>query len=155
MARKRGRTSAVVLAVVSAAASLAAAGCVVAGAGAGAGGAIYFTSRGVESVVAAPVDTVADATTRTFEEFGIQRTELKVEGDGDKRQFKGKPEGEEEPEVTVTLEREGERSTQVQVTARNSLVTWDKDYARRVIERIVELSGQVPRLEEDPEEGGS
>lgn len=119
--------------------ALAASGCLVAGAGAGAGGGIYFTSRGVESVVAAPVPAVADATERAFEHFGIEGTELTVEGDGARREIKGKP-ADGEPEVTVTVRREGEASTRLNVTARTGLVTWDKDYARGVIEKIVEFA---------------
>jgi hypothetical protein len=37
----------------------------------------------------------------------------------------------------VTLETQDSGSVKVEVTARRSAVTWDKDYARRVLERIV------------------
>lgn len=121
------------------AAAAAASGCLVAGAGAGAGGAVYFTSRGVESVVTAPVETVAGATDEAFRHFRIQRTELRVEGDGARQEFRGR-EPEEDREITVSLRRQAESSTRVEVTARTGLVTWDKEYARQVIEKIVELS---------------
>lgn len=114
-------------------------GCVVAAAGAGAGGGIYLTSRGVESVLASPVADVAAATESAFGELGITRTGLEVDDESGRRVLRGEPESGE-PDVTVTLEREDSGSTRVEVTARTSVVTWDKDYARTVIEKIVELA---------------
>lgn len=114
-------------------------GCVVAAAGAGAGGGIYLTSRGVESVLTSPVPTVADAAEAAFVELGIRRTGLEVDDDSGRRVLRGEPESGE-PDVTVTLEPEETGSTRVEVTARTSVVTWDKDYARTVIEKIVELA---------------
>lgn len=113
--------------------------CILAAAGAGGGGGIYFTSRGVQSVVAAPVETVATATNQTFDHFAITQTELVVKKDGARQQFIGKP-GSGDPEVTVSLRRKGASVTKVQVTARNSAVTWDKEYARTVMQKIVEYS---------------
>jgi hypothetical protein len=113
-------------------------GCLLAAAG-GAGGGIYFTSQGVESVVPAPVERVASATERVFSEFGLARTELQIDEDG--RTLRAKPTDGSDPEVTVTIDHQGEASTKVEVTARNSLVTWDKEYARNVLEKIVEYSG--------------
>ncbi len=107
-------------------------GCIVAAAGAGAGGGIYFTSRGVESVVPQPLDRVAAATDRAFESLGIQKTGLDIDDRRERRVYRG------EPDVTVTLAAEESGSTRVEVTARTSAVTWDKEYARSVIERIAE-----------------
>ncbi len=114
-------------------------GCVVAAAGAGAGGGIYLTSRGVESVVSHPVASVADATEAAFRELGIERTGMEVDDVSGRRVLKGEPEGGD-PDVTVTLGSADGGGTRVEVTARKSLVTWDKDYARTVIEKIVELA---------------
>ena len=47
-------------------------GCVVAAAGAGAGGGIYFTQRGVESVVPVTVERAATATTQAFGQLKIR-----------------------------------------------------------------------------------
>lgn len=116
-------------------------GCFLAAAGAGAGGAIYLTSQGAESLVGADVEKAFTATEGAFRFFELQRTELKVEGDGEKRQIKGKPQSGD-PEVTVNLERRSGSSTNVEVTARTGPVTWDKDYARRVVEKIAELARQ-------------
>ncbi len=113
-------------------------GCVLFAAGAGAGGGVYFTTRGVESVVPAAPDAVFSATQRAFRTFEIEQTSLKVERDGEKREVEGRS-GGRDTDVKVTLERRGD-NTRVEVTARTSLVTWDKDFAREIIEKIVEFA---------------
>jgi hypothetical protein len=137
--RHRERT----FAVITALAPLVS-GCFLVAAGAGAGGGVYLTTRGVRSVIAAPVASVASATERAFTDLGLKRTELRVEGNGEKQELKAQPEGGE-PEVTVTLERSGGTSTDVEVTARTGAVTWDKDYARRVLDKIMERSREAER----------
>lgn len=112
-------------------------GCIIAAAGAGAGGGIYFTSRGVESVMPQPLEQVAAATDRAFATLEIQRTGLEIDDERERRVYRGEP-AEGEPDVTVTLEAEESGSTRVEVTARMSAITWDKDYARTVIEKIAE-----------------
>ncbi len=127
--------------------SFAAAGCVVAAAGAGAGGGIYFTKRGVESVVPVGVERTFEASKRAFDHFKIRQTKLKAE-DEDQDEDKDKDEGEKrelggetkDRTVTVTLHSEGKGSTKVRVVARKSAVTWDKDFARAVLEKIVAYS---------------
>ena len=125
------------LALSAIALSFALSGCVLAAAGAGAGGGIYLTCRGVESVIPAPLDDVASATERTFAALEIRRTGLEIDDEDDRRIYRGEPR-EGDPDVTVVLETEDSGSTHVEVIARTSAVTWDKDYARTVIERIVE-----------------
>jgi hypothetical protein len=117
-------------------------GCFLVAAGAGAGGGVYLTTRGVRSVITSPVTSVAAATERAFTELGLARTELRVEGEGEKQEFKAQPQSGT-PEVTVSLERSSATSTDVEVTARTGTVTWDKDYARRVLEKIIERAGGV------------
>lgn len=110
--------------------------CLVAAAGAGAGGGIYFTQRGVESVVPATVERAASATDQAFAELKIRRTKVQTEqGDhGEKREVEGTG---GDRDISVTLNFEKTNSTRVQVVARTSAVTWDKDYARTVLDRIV------------------
>jgi len=115
---------------------LGASACVVAAAGAGAGGGIYLTSRGVESVVAQPLAAVSEATERAFEALEIRRTGVEIDDEDDRRVYRGEP-IDGGPDVTVTLETEDSGSVKVEVTARRGPVTWDKDYARTVLERIV------------------
>lgn len=116
-------------------ASSATGGCLVAAAGAGAGGAIYISDRGVESLVAAPVDRTFSAAREAFSELGVTETKTKAEqeGSGEKRELSGET---GDREITVSFRTEGS-STRVEVVARRSAVTWDKDFARRIMEEIV------------------
>jgi uncharacterized protein DUF3568 len=115
------------------------AGCLFAAAGAGAGGGIYYQGRGVESLVTSPVDRTYSAAEQAFAQLGIQRTKTSVEQEGatDRREING---AGADREVTVTLRTES-GGTRIQVVARKSAVTWDKDFARTVLARIVALSG--------------
>src|SRR6266567_2482204 len=104
------------------------AGCMLAAAGAGAGGGIYFTQRGVESVVPASVDRAAAATARAFEELKIRQTKATTEqadNGGQKREIDGTG---ADRDISVTITSEG-NTTRVQVVAKKSAVTWDKDFA--------------------------
>jgi len=114
-------------------------GCVVAAAGAGAGGGVYFTQRGVESLVAAPVDRASAATEQAFRQLGIRQTKTAVEKQEgqDKREIDG---AATDREVAVTLTSAAQGSTRVQVVAKKSAVTWDKDFARSILEKIVALA---------------
>ena len=115
------------------------AGCVVAAAGAGAGGGIYFTQRGVESVVPVPVERAATAAGQAFEQLKIRQTKSQVEqgDDGERREIEGTADARE---VSVTLKVERNNATRVQVVAKRSAVTWDKDFARSVLDKIVAYS---------------
>ena len=118
------------------AAALLLAGCMVAAAGAGAGGGIYFTQRGVESVVPVTVERAATATTQAFGQLKIRPTKSETEQgeDGEKRGIEGTA---GDREVSVTLKVEGKNATRVQVVAKRTAVTWDKDFARSVLDKIV------------------
>jgi len=120
-------------------AALLLAGCMVAAAGAGAGGGIYFTQRGVESVVPATVERAAAATTQAFDELKVRQTKSQVEqGEGgERREIEGTAGNRE---VSVTLKPEGKNATRVQVVAKRTAVTWDKDFARSVLDKIVAYS---------------
>ncbi|HTD71071.1 MAG TPA: DUF3568 family protein [Gemmatimonadales bacterium] len=117
------------------AAALLLAGCVVAAAGAGAGGGLYFTQRGVESVVPATVERAA-ATNQAFDQLKVRQMKSQVEQgeDGEKREIEGTA---GDREVSVTLKAEGTNATHVQVVAKRTAVTWDKDFARSVLDKIV------------------
>ena len=113
-----------------------AAGCVAAAA-AGAAGAIYATSRGVESVVDGSIDKVAARTQAVMREMGITMEGSKIDEGGAKREFKGK---QGDLDVTVQLQQQDSATTKVEVYARKNLAEWDKDYARQVLQRIVKQS---------------
>lgn len=112
------------------------AGCVVAAAGAGAGGGIYLTQRGVESVVPVALDRAAAATRQAFDELKIRQTKSQVEQmqDGERRDVEGTA---GDREISVTLRAEQPNTTRVQVVAKKSAVTWDKDFARSILDHIV------------------
>lgn len=117
---------------------LALSGCVAVAAGAGAGAGIYYTSRGVESVVPASIDATFAAAERAFRHFEIERTAMKEEEGGARRELEGKSE-ERDVDVKVKLEQRGE-GTLIEVSARESLVEWDKDFAREIVQKIVEFT---------------
>ena len=116
---------------------LAAGGCLFAAAGAGAGGGIYFSDRGVGSVVTVPVATASSATQQAFQEMGIsqKKSSTTQEGTTDKREIDG---ATADRDVTVSIQTEGSGS-RINVVARKSAVTWDKDFARTILQRIVKL----------------
>lgn len=116
---------------------LAASGCIFAAAGAGAGGGIYFNDRGVGSVVTAPVAKASAATEQAFQELGInqKKSSTTQEGTQDKREIEGST---SDRDVTVSIQTEGSGS-RINVVARKSAVTWDKDFARTILQRIVKL----------------
>jgi hypothetical protein len=112
-------------------------GCVVAAAGAGAAAGIHLTSQGAEALVEAGIARTATAVTETFTELGIRQTGESTQESGAEREFKGEV---EDLDVTVKLQSH-EGGTQVEVSARRNLASWDKDYARRVLGLIVQRSG--------------
>ena len=109
--------------------------CLAAAAAAGAGAGIYLTSRGAESTVEGSIDDVAARARAVMNEEGIVPDEASMEQGGDKREFKGK---KGELDVTFELERKSDKTTRVEVTARENLAEWDKEYAQRLLSRIVE-----------------
>ena len=104
---------------------------------AGAGGGIYFNDRGVGSVVTAPVTKASAATEQAFQEMGInqKKSSTTQEGTTDKREIQGST---PDRDVTVSIQTEGSGS-RINVVAKKSAVTWDKDFARTILERIVKL----------------
>jgi hypothetical protein len=70
-------------------------------------------------------------------EEGITIGETKSENGGDKQEFKGT---KGDLDVTITLERESPSLTKVEVTARENVAEWDKEYAQRVLNKIVAKS---------------
>ena len=111
-------------------------GCLLAAAGAGAGGAIYVTERGAEAQVAAPVPQAYDATRLVFQDLGITETRTvneQVSG-GERRTLEGTT---ADREITVNLRTEAS-GARVDVVVKKSAVTWDKDFAKQILNKIVE-----------------
>lgn len=112
------------------------AGCVAAAAGAGAAGAVYITDRGAESQVPASVATTYQVARGVFKDLGITetRTVKQSESGAEKRSLEGKREGRD---VQVDLKESG-GGTHVDVVVKKTPVTWDKDLAKQILNKIVE-----------------
>ena len=109
-------------------------GCLAAAA-AGAAGGIYLTSRGAESVVEGSVAEIADRAEAVMGEMAIVKDGESTEDGGTRRVLKGK---KGDLDVTIDIEQESESTAKVEVTARKNLAEWDKDYAKEVLDQIVQ-----------------
>jgi hypothetical protein len=109
-------------------------GCLAAAAD-GAGAGIYLTSRGAESLVEGSIDQIATRARAVMSDEGIVPEASSTEESGDKRELKGK---KGDLDITIQMEEQSERTTKVEVTARENLAEWDKDYAQQILQRIVE-----------------
>jgi hypothetical protein len=109
-------------------------GCLVAAA-AGAGAAIHLSDRGAESLVTASVDQAYAATQQVFQDMNITEGKSSSEEDGGikTRELEGST---ADRDITVTIKTE-DTGAHVEVVARTSAVTWDKDLARQILEKIV------------------
>ena len=105
-----------------------------AAAAAGAAGGVYFTTRGAESLVEGSIDQVTARAEAAMSEMQIVKEGESSERGGDERELKGK---KGDLDVTIQLRRESPTTTKVEVTARENLAEWDKEYAQQVLERIV------------------
>ncbi|MEO8200867.1 MAG: DUF3568 family protein [Gemmatimonadota bacterium] len=110
-------------------------GCIAAAAG-GVGAGMYYSDRGATSLIATPLDNAYGATRATFTDMGITETKTSTEQEGasSQREIKGTM---TDRDVTVTLKTEG-TGTRVEVVASKSAVTWDKDLAKKILEKIVD-----------------
>ncbi|HEX7051367.1 MAG TPA: DUF3568 family protein [Longimicrobiales bacterium] len=104
------------------------------GAGAGAATGIYLTTRGASTLVQGSVPQVTRRTERVFADLGIRITEREIEEDDSEVELEGET---DDLDVTAKIKRESPTTSRVDVEARRSLVEWDQDYARHVLERIV------------------
>ena len=105
-----------------------------AAAAAGAAGGIYFTTRGAEALVEGSIDDVAARAEAVMGEMQIAKDAESSERGGDQRELKGK---RGDLDITIQMRRESPTTTKVEVTARENLAEWDKEYAQQVLERIV------------------
>jgi hypothetical protein len=110
-------------------------GCMAAAAAAGAGAGIYLTTRGAESMVEGSIGDLSARTRAVLNDEGIVLDESNMESGGDEREFKGK---KGDLDVTVDLRRESSNTTRVEVTARENVAEWDKEYAQQLLSRIIE-----------------
>ena len=143
--RRQGMASWVASALVVAAAS----GCAAAAAGAGAATAVYLTDNGAEARIQASVDETFEAAREAAQEMNVVVTETtrtaspmpagtaaadSADSGTTKRELEGKA---GDRDVNITIEQDGS-TTKVEVTAKTSAVTWDKDFAKSLLEEILE-----------------
>ena len=109
-------------------------GCLAAAA-AGAASGVYLTTRGAESVVEGSVDQIAGRAAAVMSEMAIVKEGESTESQGDKQVLKGK---KGDLDITIDIDRESPTTAKVEVTARENLAEWDKEYAKEVLSRIVQ-----------------
>ncbi|MGH7475591.1 MAG: DUF3568 family protein [Longimicrobiales bacterium] len=109
------------------------AGCAAAaGAAAGAAGAVAYSERGATATVDAPLNDVVAAAEATLNEMGIAIVERDTETDD--VELTG---NRGDLEVNVDIERSGS-VTEIEVTAKEGTLDYDRDQARDIVARIVQ-----------------
>lgn len=110
-------------------------GCILAAAGAGAAGAVAYNNRGATSDIALSVDSTFSRATNAFAALKITETGRGTEDSGATRRLTGK---QGDIEVTVVMKRSEAAVTKVEVVARESAVDYDPDFAKSVLNRILQ-----------------
>lgn len=110
-----------------------AAGCLAAAAGAGAGAGIYLNSQGAEGVASESVSAVAARARTVMTAEGIQLTNTENEENGTEMEYRGM---KGDMEVHVKLESRDGGGTMVRASAKTGTASWDKEYARTLVQRI-------------------
>ncbi|HEU0052972.1 MAG TPA: hypothetical protein VFQ39_07330, partial [Longimicrobium sp.] len=113
-------------------------GCLAAAAGAGAAGGIYLSDQGASGIVNGPVDQVAGRTPGVLSSMGIEVTGHGTEDNGTEHTWEGK---RGDLDIKVEVKRESASTTRVNASARKNVAEWDKDYARSIVQRIVQAGG--------------
>jgi hypothetical protein len=70
----------------------------------------------------------------------IRQTKTNTQQDADGKAKQELDGATSDRDISVTLKSEGQSSTRVQVVAKKSAVTWDKDFARAILDKIVAYS---------------
>ncbi|BAH37232.1 MAG TPA: DUF3568 domain-containing protein [Gemmatimonas aurantiaca] len=117
-----------------AAVTISSSGCFLVAAGAGAGAAIAYTQRGASASVPGSVDAVFGKAQSAFNAMSINETGQSTENSGATRRLVGK---NGDNEITVEIKRSSDEVAAVEVVAKKNVVDYDKDLAKRVLDRIV------------------
>lgn len=107
-------------------------GCLVAAA-AGAGGAIVLSGHTAEAIVDRPVEEMASVAEQILADDGVSITDTRSQDSGAKRIFEGE---KGNLDVTVTIQRTKE-GTKLGVEAQRNAASWDDDYARSLLAKII------------------
>ena len=91
--------------------------------------------RGVDSDVKGSVSSVTDRTRDVFKQQGIVQTGASSDDSGMQQTLKGK---KGSMQVEVKLRSTGENETHVDVIAKQSELSWNKDFAQKLLSKIVQ-----------------
>jgi hypothetical protein len=103
-------------------------------AGAGAATAVYLTSRGAKAQVKGSTAAIEADSRKVLSTEAVTITDEKIEDDGKHRELQGK---KGDIDVTISIHRRDDKTSDVEVTARKSAVTWDRGYAESLLNSIV------------------
>ncbi len=108
-------------------------GCVIAAVGGGALAGVHVTSQGAEADVESNIQGTEGRVRAAFRQMGIEMTGEASQDSGREREFKGSV---DDLEINVSLETR-DHGTHIDVSARRNLASWDREYAERLVARIV------------------
>jgi hypothetical protein len=94
---------------------------------------MQLTERGAATLVHQTLDKTSDWTRDAFADLGIRMKEFEKRKT-DERLFKG---AKADLEVMAELIRQAGGATRIEITVRRTAGPWDKEYAQRVLARIV------------------
>jgi hypothetical protein len=107
----------------------------VVGAGAGAGGEVAYTHRGAEGVVNGNVHDINYRAKSVFKEMGIATTESQMKNSGTELSLGGKKHDEN---ISIEMKPSDSNTTQVEVVAKNGTFSWDQEYAKEILSKIIQ-----------------
>jgi hypothetical protein len=116
--------------------SMGAAGCTAIAVGDGAPDGVYFTGRRAESIVQGDLPVVAALARAVLADMGVTVGTRDAEMNDLDLQIRGT--GPDGRAVHVELEEDADGNTRVRASARMNSLEWDREYARIIVERIVE-----------------
>jgi hypothetical protein len=100
---------------------------------------VYMTDQGAESLVKSTVDEVYDGSQEALNDMGIRIKDSGMTPDGKVRTILAE---KDDTDVLVKMAQSGDSvdQTKVEVIAQKGAETWDKDYARKVMQEIIKKS---------------
>jgi|GEM_PF-3290733 len=123
-----------VMSAALAATGLGACAAAVVGAGAGGAGAIAYTERGAKGQIKGDPQEVRRKTEAAFRDLGIRTTESTSKKSGAEQELSGQS---GKTEINVVIKSMGDDTAELEVVAREGVAKWNKDYAKRILSRIV------------------
>jgi hypothetical protein len=100
---------------------------------AGAGGAVFLSGHTAEAIVERSVTDMSSAAETVLASEGVAISASHTEDSGATRSFEGR---KGDLDITVIIERE-EGGTKLRVTAKRNSASWDDDYAKALLAKII------------------